>query len=219
MNTQLLNSAIAEFAEKKKSNTANHENNRAESTERKEYYQSFDKDKLIAMTEDEFLEYISKLSSMLICENKKSVVDKLIADNGFDILKKQLAELLYGTDPIEKRWDVFSSSVKGMSPAIISELLTYTDPSEYVIFDKAMILCYEYLDIPDMPKYNFQYTGKKYAEVCSVAKEIAAELKNAGADAYDLLAVYHFMQNEIIPLAVKKLQHHHLLLKLGNLLP
>ena len=46
------------------------------------------------MTEDEFLEYISKLWSMLIWGNKKYIVDKMIADNGFVTLKKQLAELL-----------------------------------------------------------------------------------------------------------------------------
>lgn len=204
MNTLKLNSAIAEFTKKKKSNAAYYEENWAERKERKDYYQSFTKDKLIAMTEDEFLEYISKLWSMLIWGNKKYVVDKLIADNGFDMLKKQLAEFLYGAGAIEKRWDVFLKSIKGMGPATISELLTYANPQEYVIFNKTTILCYGYLDIPDMPKYNYQYTGKKYAEVCSIAKEIAAELKKAGADDYDLLAVDYFMWDEILPLAEKK---------------
>lgn len=67
MNTQKLNSAIAEFTKKKKSNTAYYEENWAERKERKEYYQSFTKDKLLAMTEEAFLEYISKLWSMLTC--------------------------------------------------------------------------------------------------------------------------------------------------------
>lgn len=204
MNTQKLNSAIAEFIRKKKYNAAYYEENWAERKERKEYYQSFTKDKLLAMTEEEFLEYISKLWSMLIWGNKKYVVDKMIADNGFATLKKQLAELLYGTNPIEKRWDVFLKSIKGMGPATISELLTYANPQEYVIFNKTTILCYGYLDIPDMPKYNYQYTGKKYAEVCAIAKKIAAELKKAGADDYDLLAVDYFMWDEILPLAEKK---------------
>ena len=156
------------------------------------------------MTEDEFLEYISKLWSMLIWGNKKYVVDKMIADNGFAALKKQLAELLFGTNPIEKRWDVFLKSVKGMGPATISELLTYVDPHEYVIFNKTTILCYGYLDIPDMPKYNYQYTGKKYVEVCAIAKKIAAELQKAGATDYDLLAVDYFLWDEVLPLAEKK---------------
>lgn len=204
MNTQKLNSAISEFTKKKKSNAAYYEENWAERQERKDYYQSFTKDKLIAMTEDDFLEYISKLWSMLIWGNKKYVVEKLIADNGFDTLKKQLSELLYGTSSIEKRWDIFLKSIKGMGPATISELLTYVNPKEYVIFNKTTILCYSYLDIPDMPKYNYQYTGKKYAEVCTIAKEVVTELQKAGAEDYDLLAVDYFMWDEILPLAEKK---------------
>ena len=38
---------------------------------------------------------------MLIWGNKKYVVGKMIADNGFAMLKKQLAELLYSTNPID----------------------------------------------------------------------------------------------------------------------
>ncbi len=204
MNTGKLNVAINEFSKKRKSNAAYYEENWAERKERKEYYQSFTKDKLIAMAEEEFLEYISKLWSMLIWGNKKYVVDKLIADNGFENLKKQLAELLYGASAIEKRWDTFLKSVKGLGPATISELLTYANPQEYVIFNKTTILCYGYLDIPDMPKYNYQYTGEKYAEVCTIAKEIAAELKKSGAQDFDLLAVDYFLWDEILPLAEKK---------------
>lgn len=204
MNVQKLNAAISSFLKNQKSNAAYYEDHWAERRERKLYYQSFTKDKLLSMTEDEFLEYVSKLWSMLIWGNKKYVVDKLIADNGFTALKKQLAELLYGTNPIEKRWDLFLKSVKGMGPATISELLTYANPQEYVIFNKTTILCFGYLDIPDMPKYNYQYTGKKYMEVCTIAKEIAQELKKFGAENYDLLAVDYFLWDEILPLAEKK---------------
>ena len=204
MNVQKLNAAISSFLKNQKSNAAYYEDHWAERRERKLYYQSFTKDKLLSMTEDEFLEYVSKLWSMLIWGNKKYVVDKLIADNGFTALKKQLAELLYGISPIEKRWDLFLKSVKGMGPATISELLTYANPQEYVIFNKTTILCFGYLDIPDMPKYNYQYTGKKYMEVCTIAKEIAQELKKFGAENYDLLAVDYFLWDEILPLAEKK---------------
>lgn len=204
MNALKLNSAISEFSKKRQINSEYYEENWEERRERKEYYQSFTKDKLLSMTEEAFLEYISKLWSMLIWGNKKYVVDKLIQDNGFANLKKHLAELLYGNDPIEKRWDVFLKTVKGMGPATISELLTYANPNECVIFNKTTILCYGYLGIPDMPKYNYQYTGKKYAEVCSIAKDIAAELKKSGADDYDLLAVDYFLWDEILPLAEKK---------------
>ena len=141
---------------------------------------------------------------MVMWGRKDYVVKCLLDDNGLDHIKTELAELLYGTAPIEKRWDAFLKAVKGLGPSTISELLTYANPDEYILFNKTTILCYSYLDVPDMPKYNYQYTGKKFAEVCAIAKEIAAALKAAGAEDYDLLAVDYFRWDEVLPLAEKK---------------
>lgn len=55
-----------------------------------------------------------------------------------------------------------------------------------------------------MPKYNYQYTGKKYIEVCTIAKDIATALEASGAEDCDLLAVDYFLWDEILPLAEKK---------------
>ena len=96
-------------------------------------------------------------------------------------------------------------SVKGMGPATISELLTYANPQEYAIFNRTTILSYSYLEISDMPKYNYQYTGKKYVEVCKVAKKISLELQKSGATDYDFLAVDYFLWDEVLPLTEKKL--------------
>lgn len=204
MNKQKLSAAITEFVKKKTANAAYYSDNWKERSERKSYYQSFTEAKLLAMTEDDFLEYISKLWSMLIWGNKKYVVDKIVADNGFENVKKQLADLLYGDGAIEKRWDTFLKNAKGLGPATISELLTYVNPREYVIFNKTTIQCFAYLEVPDMPKYNYQYIGKKYAEVCAVAKQIAGELIAAGEKDADLLTVDYFMWDELLPLAEKK---------------
>lgn len=204
MDNTKLQLAIAGFIKKAKSNAAYFDENWSERKERKEFYQSFTKQKLLAMTEDGFLEYISKLWSMLIWGNKKYVVDKLITDNGFENLKKELVELLYSDAAIEKRWDSFLKNVKGLGPATISELLTYINPQEYGIFNKTTILCYTYLGVPDMPKYNYQCTGKKYVEVCAIAKQIASKMENAGAEDTDLLAVDYFLWDEVLPFAEKK---------------
>ena len=77
----------------------------------------------LGIFEDDFLEYISKLWSMLIWGNKKYVVDKIVADNGFGNVKKQLADLLYGDGAIEKRWDTFLKNAKGLGPATILSLI------------------------------------------------------------------------------------------------
>lgn len=189
---------------KRKNNATYYDENWNERKERRSFYQSFTKDKILKMSEDDFFEYISKLWSMVIWGNKKYVVDKLIGDNGFDMLKKQLVDLLYGPDKIELRWDSFLKSVKGLGPATISELLTYINPEEYAIFNKTTIICFSYLDIPNMPKYNYQYTGKKYVEICDITKEISVLLKESGAEDYDFLAVDYFMWDELLSLAEKK---------------
>lgn len=204
MDRTKLQSAISAFIKNKKTNAAYYSENQTERKERKEYYQSFTKSRLLAMSEDEFPEYISRLWSMVIWGNKKYVVDKLIADNGFDVLKKQLAEFLYGSDPVEKRWDVFLKSVKGIGPATISELLCYVDPNEYVIFNKTVIVCLEYLGIQNMPRYNYQYTGRRYVEACAMAKDISRALEAAGAEDCDLLAVDYFLWDEVLPLIEEK---------------
>lgn len=204
MDKQKLSAAISAYVKKKAANAAYYSDIWKERSERKTYYRSFSEAKLLAMTEGELLEYISRLWSTLIWGNKKYVVDKLIADNGLETVKKQLAELLYGDAAIEKRWDTFLKNVKGLGPATISELLTYVNPREYVIFNKTTILCFAYLGISGMPRYNYQCTGKKYTEVCAVAKQIAGGLEAAGERDVDLLAVDYFMWDELLPLAEKQ---------------
>lgn len=203
MNKTKLKSAIQSFLNSCKSNSALFTENLSERAEHKEYYQSFSKEAFLAINEEQFSEYISKLWSMLVWGNKQYMVDKLISDNGFINIKNQIAELLYGKNKIENRWDNFTKSVKGIGPATMSELLSYINPQEYVILNKTTISCFNYLDITDTPKYNYQCTGKKYTEICNIAKEIGAELKKAGADHFDLLAVDYFFWDEIRPLAEK----------------
>ena len=54
MDNMKLKSAIAAFIKNKKANAAYHDDNWAERNERKAYYQSFTRDRLLAMTPDAF---------------------------------------------------------------------------------------------------------------------------------------------------------------------
>lgn len=204
MNKDKLSTTISSFVKNKKANEAYYDDNWNERKERRAFYQSYTKEKILGMTEEDFLEYISKLWSMIMWGNKSYVVNCIIEDNGFKNVKERLVDLLYGELTIEKRWDNFTKSIKGIGAATMSELLCYANPEEYTIFNKATVDCFSYLDIPNMPKYNYQYTGKKYAEVCENAKDISSALKEAGEKDYDLLAVDYFLWDEILPLVEKK---------------
>ena len=116
MDAEKLRAAISSFLEHQSTHGPYYEENWSERIERREYYQSFTKDRLVAMTEEEFLEYVSKLWSMLIWGNKKYVVDKLIADNGFLALKNSWRNCCTGQAPLRSAGTCSSSPSRGWGP-------------------------------------------------------------------------------------------------------
>ena len=68
-----------------------------ERNERKAYYKSWTKEKIKKMTQDEFVEYIGKLWSMIVWGNKKYIADKirlLINFDTFDRFRTYIFELM-----------------------------------------------------------------------------------------------------------------------------
>lgn len=134
---------------------------------------------------------------MLIWGNKQYVVDKMIADNGFTELKKEIAALIWGAGPIEKRWDRAMKGIKGMGPAMYSELLCHVHPNEYLLWNRRAYVGLHYLGVPNLPKYNYQLNGKKYKALSEVGKSIATEMAALGATDHTLLAVDYFIWEEL----------------------
>ena len=197
MNKSLLKEHIAKYVQKISSDKVACEQDRKERGERAAYYRSWTAAKLKSMTEQQFYEFIAKLWAMLIWGNKKYVVDKLIADNTFENLKKELARLLWDKKSIEKRWDRFRSNVKGMGPAMMSELLCHAHPDECVLWNRRAYVGFKYLAVPNLPRYDYQLTGQKYRELSETAKTIAKELSAQGASDTSLLAVDYFIWYEL----------------------
>ena len=170
MNIELLNKYLNKYLNKEI--LENDINDLKERSEREKYYKSYTSEKIVSMDEEEFYEYISKLWAMIIWGNKHYIIDKYISDNGFENLKKSIAYLLYGNDSIEDRWDNFKEKIKGFGPAMMSELLCYINPNEYMIWNTTALNAYKYLGIKNIPKHNYQMTGKKYIELTQYSKEI-----------------------------------------------
>lgn len=203
MDKQKLDLAIQTYKDKHKDSSIYNNEDWADRQERRNYYQSWNADKISKMNEDDLYEYVGKLWSMLIWGNKKYVVDKLIEDNGLTNIKEQLIHFLYGKQPIEYRWKTILNKIKGIGPATVSELLAYVNPKEYAIFNNTTVKCFTYLGIENMPKYNYQYTGEKYVEVCQISKTIQDKLLANGIPDVDLLVVDYFLWDEILPLIEK----------------
>ena len=202
MNQEKLNSSIREY----KKHIAKIGDIEAinERNERKVYYQSWTKERIQNMTEDEFVEYIGKLWSMIVWGNKKYIADKIIEINGFDNIKNMIIDLLYGNDSIETRWDRFYKAKTRLGASSMSELLSYVNPDEYVICNKITCSCFKYLELSKVPQYNYQYTGENYKRLCDAAKEIRNKLQEETNSKADLLVVDYLFWDIMYPISKKE---------------
>lgn len=78
-----------------------------EREERKKFYQGFTAAKIKKMDEYEFTQFIGKLWASEMFTNKEYRVKMIIASNGFDKLKEELINLLYGKKEPEKSMKIF----------------------------------------------------------------------------------------------------------------
>jgi len=197
MNTELLKKHTQNFISNSKKGYEKFSKDFEERADLVNYYQQFSKDKIFSMNEEDIYEYLSKLWAMLIWRNKHYVIDKIIGDNGLQNFKKHLTELVWGEQDIIYRWDSFRTQIKGMGPAMISEILCKSHPNDFMIWNRRAYVGFNYLEATRLPKYDYQVTGKVYKYLCNIAKEISKELKNRDFEDSTLLAVDSFIWNEL----------------------
>ncbi len=197
MNKEILLKHVRHFVEQTQKNIEKYENDYQERADHIKYYSNYTGDKILKMTTDDIYEYLSGLWAMLIWGNKHYVVDKIIHDNGLENLRENLAKLIWGETDIEKRWDTFRSNIKGMGPAMISEILCKSHPNEYMLWNRRAYIGLNYLEVENLPRYDYQLTGKLYKYLCNVTQNIAKELESAGFNDTTLLAVDYFIWEEL----------------------
>ncbi len=197
MKKELLQKYIIEYNKKIDADETVFDQDKSERSERAAYYKSWTSEKIAAMTEEQFYEFMAKLWAMLIWGNKKYVVDKLIANNTFQKIKIELSRLLWGEEPIEKRWDRFRSNIKGIGPAMMSEILCHVHPDKCALWNRRAYVGFQYLGVQNLPRYDYQLNGEKYTEICREAQVIAdAMIANGMADT-TLLSVDYFIWHEL----------------------
>jgi hypothetical protein len=197
LNLELLRKHIQAWQEKLAKDPIKAELDRQERASRTAFYSSYTIEKIRAMSEEDFYEYIAKLWAMLIWGNKKYAIDKLIRENGFEAIKAELADLVWGQSTIEERWDRFRSAIKGIGPAMMSEILSHSHPGEYILWNRRAYVGLNYLGVDDLPAYSYQVTGKRYRRLCDIALEVTAELRNQGISDANLLTLDYFIWSEL----------------------
>jgi hypothetical protein len=197
MNKELLRKHIADYLAKRKANPAAFDKDLNERKERSAYYQSWTPERLQRMSAEEFAEYLFKLWAMRIWGNKQYFVDKVISDNGLPSLLQNLSDLIWSSPPLDQRWDTFRKTVKGLGPAMMSEILCHVHPTICMLWNRRAYVGLNYLGVPDLPRYNYQLTGRKYQDLCRTVAEIAKEMQASGAPDASLLTVDYFIWEEL----------------------
>ncbi len=136
MNKELLRKHIADYLAKRKANPTSFDADLKERKERAAYYQSWTPERLERMSAEEFAEYLFKLWAMRIWANKQYVADKLISDNGLPSLLQSLSDLIWSKLQIDQRWDTFRKTVKGLGPAMMSEILCHVHPTTCMLWNR-----------------------------------------------------------------------------------
>jgi hypothetical protein len=159
--------------------------------------QMYTKKRILAMTEEDIYEYLSPLWAMLFWGNKQYIINKYIADNSLPKLKQQLANLIWGDDKIENRWDEFRKEIKGIGTSMMSELLCKTHPEDFMIWNRRTLVAFDYLGIDELPRYDYQMNGNLYAQLCEKGKKISEIMEQKFGNPCNLLFVDYFFWKEL----------------------
>lgn len=197
MNQNILNESINHYLEWSKANPDEYEQALAERAERKAYFRSWTKERLLAMDEDGYLELMSKLWALRMWGNKPHIVNYIIERNGMETLRTELAELMWGNAQLAQRWDRFRKGVKDMGPAHASEILCHVHPSDYLLWNKRVYEGFVALGVEGVPRHDYQKTGACYEKLCEAGQGICSALVEAGMKDADLLTVDYFIWQEL----------------------
>ena len=197
MNNEILSKHVKNFVSEFNKDPKKFDDDLKERSDIVNYYKQYSKDKILSMNEENIYTYLSKLWAMLLWGNKHYVIDKIIENNGLQYFRKSLAELVWGENDIIERWDKFRSEIKGMGPAMISEILCKTHPNHFMLWNRRAYVGLNYLQIKKLPRYDYQLTGKVYKYLNDVCKEILEELTNVGFNDTTLFSVDYFIWYEL----------------------
>jgi len=156
------------------------------------YQRIFSRRNVQHLTEQDFVDAVKRLWASRIWRNKDYFTGKILADNGIEKIRSALQILLYGEMPLEKRFDFFSSRIRGLGTSSITELLAFVFPNEYGIWNDKPKNVFPLLGLDRLlPERAFkhQLTGKDYVACNDLLKQIRVEMQTFGFEDVDLLDV------------------------------
>jgi hypothetical protein len=151
------------------------------------------KENLERISEKDFIKIFENLWALSGWRNKEwNIKEKMISKKPFSELRKDLVELLYGSDDFMMRYDQFRNKVSGIGLSMISEILNMIYPEKFCIWNEITRKVLKFIQLIPPEKF-FQkntLTGEQYSQCINFMNLIRSELKQYGIDDYIDLDIF-----------------------------
>ena len=188
MNTEKLEKLIDGFVDYLK-NTEEESADFEERNRRKVYYQSFNYNKIIELSDDEMVNYIKNLWSVMPMS-----VRKIYDGNGHEKFKKYLADLLYGNYEMRDRYNNFHDNITEFKAKAMSEILCYVYPEKYMIWNSKVESLFGIIGINEIPSFNDNLDYDWYMKLINYGKIIKDKLSSRLGRELDFLDADYFYE-------------------------
>jgi hypothetical protein len=192
MNKELLEKYAHEYRSRALANPDDYSQARTERSERVVWFRAWDRARLRGLNADSLEEYLSQLWAMRVWGNKRYYTDLIIAKNGIDAVRDNIAALVFGDEAVSKRWDSFRENISQIGPAMVSELLAHYYPTRFPVWNRRAKEALERLGEENLPKYDYQLSGTFYDRLIKLASNVAEALTAEGFEDVDMLVVDYF---------------------------
>jgi len=161
---------------------------------RQNFFHSFTKEKINNLSEVEFKDLIKNLWASEIFVNKDYLTNKLIQENGLENIKKWLNYLLWDQEKISIRYDKFLNRIKGVGPAMVTEILCHVRPDQAGIWNDKARKALAILGFKEkLPLKKYRISAEEYDVFNKAIFKIAHYLKEQGFKEADALFVDYFL--------------------------
>ena len=139
------------------------------------------------LDESGFVRIIENLWSFNMWGSKPKRARKILNDNGIENIRRSLNDLLYGSKPLEERFDDFNVKYLGM--ASITEILITMSPDKYALWNdrtRKVLQAAKTTQIPRSAFKSSKISGSDYAKCNETMREISSILIDEGYQSEDL---------------------------------
>ena len=144
----------------------------------REFRSLLSEDNIGRLTEPDFRKIIASLYAFIGWRNKDYVANRVLADKDVEVIKSELRRLLYGKGPFSERYDHFAKNVRGLGPAVLTEILAFFNPLEYGIWNEKSRRALEFLGLGDeLQSRKYRITGSEYEKFNHALRMIYEEIK------------------------------------------